>query len=74
MNEYDAEKRVEVPLREKDMEKRRESIAEIIEEKNIEGTVDGITVNASGHRDELQRHFSIWSLCGLALTIDNAWG
>lgn len=43
------------------------------EEKNIEGTVDGIVVNASGHKDELQRHFSIWSLIGLALTIDNAW-
>jgi choline transport protein len=41
--------------------------------KNIEGTLDGVTVNASGHQDEFQRHFSIWSLCGLALTIDNAW-
>jgi len=29
-------------------------------------------VNASGHRDQLQRQYSIWSICGLALTIDNA--
>jgi hypothetical protein len=42
-------------------------------ERNIEGTVDGTPVNASGHHDELKRHFSIWSLCGLALTVDNAW-
>ena len=42
-------------------------------EDNIEGEVEGIRVNASGHVDELQRHFGIWSLCGLALTIDNAW-
>jgi hypothetical protein len=74
MDESDAEKRAEGPLVEKDMEKRQHSIAEVIEEKNIEGTVDGINVNASGHHDQLERHFSIWSLCGLALTIDNAWG
>ena len=30
-------------------------------------------VNASGHRDQLQRQYSIWSICDLALTIDNAW-
>jgi hypothetical protein len=42
-------------------------------DKNIEGTLDGVVVNASGHQDEFKRHFSIWSLCGLALTIDNAW-
>jgi hypothetical protein len=33
----------------------------------------GEEVNASGHRDQLQRQYSIWSICGLALTIDNAW-
>lgn len=47
-----------------EFEKRRESIVDII---------DGVEVNASGHRDELVRQYSIWSLCGLALTIDNAW-
>ncbi|MCJ1475812.1 hypothetical protein MMC13_004476 [Lambiella insularis] len=30
-------------------------------------------VNASGHKDQLQRHYGLWSICGLALTIDNAW-
>jgi choline transport protein len=35
--------------------------------------IEGEEVNASGHRDQLQRQYSIWSICGLALTIDNAW-
>lgn len=34
---------------------------------------DGTAVNASGHRDQLQRQYGLWSICGLALTIDNAW-
>ncbi len=33
----------------------------------------GEVVNASGHRDQLQRHYGLISICGLALTIDNAW-
>ncbi|MCJ1303258.1 hypothetical protein MMC08_006066 [Hypocenomyce scalaris] len=33
----------------------------------------GEVVNASGHRDQLQRQYSLLSICGLALTIDNAW-
>jgi choline transport protein len=41
--------------------------------RNVEATLDGLEVNASGHHDELQRQYSIWSLCGLALTIDSAW-
>lgn len=40
---------------------------------NVVGAVDGQEVNASGHEDELQRQYGLWSLCGLALTIDNAW-
>jgi hypothetical protein len=40
---------------------------------NIVAALDGHDVNASGHEDQLQRHFGFWSLCGLALTVDNAW-
>jgi choline transport protein len=40
---------------------------------NVVEVLAGHAVNASGHADELQRHYGIWSLCGLALTIDNAW-
>jgi choline transport protein len=41
--------------------------------ETILSVVEGHEVNASGHRDQLQRQYSIWSICGLALTIDNAW-
>jgi hypothetical protein len=67
----------EIPIED---EKKRPSVGGVpgivegpVVEKNVEGVVDGIEVNASGHTDELQRQYSIWSLCGLALTIDNAW-
>lgn len=36
-------------------------------------TKGGDVVNASGHRDVLQRQYGLLSICGLALTIDNAW-
>lgn len=45
-------------------EKRRSEIISVEEEREI---------NASGHKDQLQRQYSLWGVCGLALTIDNAW-
>ena len=33
----------------------------------------GEIVNASGHKDQLRRQYGLLSICGLALTIDNAW-
>jgi hypothetical protein len=33
----------------------------------------GEVVNASGNRDQLQRQYGLLSICGLALTVDNAW-
>jgi len=30
-------------------------------------------INEAGHRDQLERHYGLASICGLALTIDNAW-
>lgn len=35
--------------------------------------VEGEMINVSGHRDQLQRNYGILSICGLALTVDNAW-
>jgi len=46
---------------------------ELSERKTSVVTKDGVVVNASGHRDQLQRQYSLLSICGLALTIDNAW-
>jgi choline transport protein len=34
---------------------------------------DGSVVNASGHRDQLQRQYGLLAICGLAITIDNPW-
>jgi choline transport protein len=31
------------------------------------------TINPSGHRDQLQRHYGPLQICGLALNIDSAW-
>ncbi|KAI9687442.1 MAG: hypothetical protein M1820_010433 [Bogoriella megaspora] len=33
----------------------------------------GDIINASGHRDQLRRQYGLLSICGLALTVDNAW-
>lgn len=30
-------------------------------------------INASGHPDQLERNYGILSICGMALTVDNAW-
>ncbi|KAL9114141.1 MAG: hypothetical protein Q9227_001913 [Pyrenula ochraceoflavens] len=31
-------------------------------------------INASGHKQELDRNFGIWSICNLSIALDNAWG
>lgn len=36
-------------------------------------TQEGTIVNASGHKDQLQRQYGLFAICGLALTIDSAW-
>jgi choline transport protein len=41
--------------------------------EDIAITLDGEIVNASGHRDQLQRGYGLLSICGLALSVDNAW-
>lgn len=40
---------------------------------DIEYSLEGEVINASGHRDQLQRGYGFWSICGLALNIDIAW-
>nr|POE54180.1 choline transport protein [Quercus suber] len=43
-------------------------------EKNVNViTKEGPMVNASGHKDQMQRQYGLYAICGLALTIDNAW-
>lgn len=52
------------PSVEEEFEKRRGTIVSFEE---------GIPINASGHKDQLQRQYGLLGICGLALTIDNAW-
>jgi hypothetical protein len=40
---------------------------------DIVDTAEGEIINASGHRDQLDRQYGILSICGMALTVDNAW-
>jgi choline transport protein len=70
-----SEKMAEAGEPRKSIGESKKSVQEEFEKRtqNIVEVLDGEEVNASGHHDELQRQYSIWSLCGLALTIDSAW-
>ena len=37
------------------------------------GAITHITINASGHKQELDRNFSFLAICGLAVTSGNVW-
>jgi len=52
---------------------RKRSIQEVGPGEDIIVTITGEIVNASGHKDQLQRQYGLLSICGLALTVDNAW-
>ena len=55
-------------------EKTRYSLPDAEREDGLTAAVEhGQSVNASGYRDQLKRHYSIWGLAGVALTVDNAW-
>lgn len=43
------------------------------EDDAIIGTGSAEHINASGHPDQLSRQYGILSICGMALTVDNAW-
>lgn len=37
------------------------------------GSAVAMDINASGHRQELDRNFGLLSICGLAVTSGNTW-
>ena len=39
----------------------------------FEGDLTEISINASGHKQELDRNFSFFAICGLAVTSGNVW-
>lgn len=52
---------------------RKRSIQSVKDGEDVVITLDGEIINASGHRDQLHRQYGLLSICGLALTVDNAW-
>ena len=34
---------------------------------------EGALINASGHREQLERNFSVWSIIAYAITAGNTW-
>ena len=64
-----AEKMADSPTDYSDLQDNKEDIDRRVSIIGEHGEV----INASGHRDQLKRHYGLLSICGLALTIDNAW-
>ena len=54
----------------------KEQLAEKVDSVPIsvaEAAVVEAPINASGHIQELDRNFGLWSICGLGLTSGNTW-
>jgi amino acid permease len=61
-------------LREKQQQQQYSEKNDIDAEARVSSqTHSDVALNASGHRDQLQRQYGLLSICGLALNIDNAW-
>lgn len=43
------------------------------EESPVDDKSVGDVVNASGHKQELQRNFGLLSICAIAVTTGNTW-
>ena len=64
----EGEKRPDLPNGE-----RKQSLRDLADSDDVVITMNGQIINASGHKDVLQRQYGLLSICGLALTVDNAW-
>ena len=49
-----------------------ESVPDLLARNEAVPVVAG-EINASGHRQELQRNFKLLALCGVAITTANSW-
>ena len=52
---------------------RKQSLRDLSDTEDVVISLDGKIINASGHADSLNRQYGLISICGLALTVDNAW-
>jgi choline transport protein len=56
-----------------DVEKKGHLAQPDSEEEVVVAVENGIEINASGYKDELNRQYGFFALAGTALTVDNAW-
>ena len=49
-----------------------EAVPDLLARDKTQQVLEG-EINASGHRQELQRIFNLLALCGVALTVGNSW-
>jgi len=42
-------------------------------EKSVNDDVEDEVINASGHKQEVERNFGIWSICGAGITTGSDW-
>ena len=42
-------------------------------DREADSSEEGDVINVSGHRQELDRNFRVWSICALSIATDNAW-
>jgi choline transport protein len=54
-------------------EKKAPTDVEGSEDEAVVVIEDGVALNASGWRDQLNRQYNLLSLTSVALTVDNAW-
>ena len=50
-----------------------ESVPDLLAAANESGPVGAGEINASGHKQELERNFKLLALCGVAITTGNSW-
>lgn len=58
---------------EKFAEAENKTSALVVLDLSINDTAAVGEINPSGHRQELQRNYGLWSICGLAITTGNTW-
>jgi choline transport protein len=51
-------------------EKREDSLGQVEDDVGL-GEIE--VINASGHKQEVDRNFGFWSICALSVCADNAW-
>jgi choline transport protein len=58
----------------KELAEKRPPAPKVSEEAEVgEARYISDVVNTSGHKQELDRNFGLWSICAMSVCTDNAW-